>query len=402
MQPEVTEVKKNRRWLTVLVFGLLLIMSVGAVTVFFYFITQSTDDAVSVDTTKPVVAKNIPALTTTVVAGGLDHPWDVAFLPDQTLLMTERSGDISKIVDMQKTVMGHPEDVYVAGEGGMLGLAVDPEFSTNHFIYACFNSLRGDPDIRVARFKVDEKVASLSDRKDIVAGMPSAKSGRHSGCRIGFGADKNLWIGTGDAAMGANPQDLKSLGGKILRVNREGESVKGNLVGEVDPRVYSYGHRNIQGLAFYKSPENDSYGVSVEHGSYRDDEVNALSPGNFGWAPGLPYDESVEMTDSKKFPLAVKSIWSSGNPTIAPADADFLVGDKWGSWKGRLAMAVLKDKHLRLLEMKKDGTVGEQLKLFTKQFGRLRAVTTGPDGLLYITTDNGSNQDYVMRITPKL
>lgn len=393
---------KRRKVLDFVVVAMLLLFGVAAF-VIVMAIMQPKDSATVVDTTKKSVQNRVPAVDVSVVLGGLDHPWEVAFLPDRTMLVTERNGDISKVKDGKKTVLHHPADVYARGEGGMLGLAVDPKFTDNRYIYTCFNSTLPGLDIRVARWRVDEEVTLLTSRKDIITGMPSSVSGRHSGCRLGFGPDGNLWVGTGDAAQGANPQNLHNLGGKILRVDREGRGVAGNMGETADTRIYSYGHRNTQGLAFYVSPRGGSYGVSVEHGSTIDDEVNPLSKGNFGWSPGVPYIESnVPMTDLARFPQAVKSIWSSGSPTIATGDADFLSGEKWGKWQGRLAMAVLKDKHLRLLELKDDNTTGEQLKLFENQFGRLRAVTMGQDGRLYLTTDNGNNADFILRLTPDL
>lgn len=392
---------KRRKIVDLVVVVMLLLFGVAAF-VIVLAIVQQKDDAVVVDATKKSVQNRTPALDVSVVTRGLNHPWEVVFLPDKTMLITERSGDISVVKDGKKTILHHPADVYARGEGGMLGLAVDTDFVSNRYIYACFNSTLPGLDIRVARWKVDAAATSLIDRKDIITGIPSSVSGRHSGCRLGFGPDGNLWIGTGDAAQGANPQNLRNLGGKILRVDREGKGVAGNLGDSADARIYSYGHRNTQGLAFYETPRDGSYGVSVEHGSTVDDEVNPLSKGNFGWSPGLPYRENVPMTDLVRFPQAIKSIWSSGSPTIATGDADFLVGEKWGKWQGRLAMAVLKDKHLRLLELKDDSTTGEQLKLFENQFGRLRAVTMGPDGQLYLTTDNGGSADVVLKITPDL
>ena len=347
------------------------------------------------------VAKQAPTLSNSVVIAGLANPWDIAFLPDSSaMLITERKGSVSLVKNGQKTELFTPDDVVARGEGGMLGLAVDPEFATNHSIYTCFNSDKsGSLDIRVVRWEIKPDGSGLVSRTgDIVTGMPANPSGRHSGCRIGFGPDNNLWIGTGDAANNNNPQNLQSLGGKILRVDRDGKGVAGNLGGAADPRIYSYGHRNTQGLAFYDAVKNGSYGVSAEHGSDRDDEVNPLASGNFGWAPGAGYDESVPMTDLNRFPDAVKSIWSSGNPTIATGDAGFLGGSQWGSWEGRLAVAVLKDKYLMILEIKSGEILGEQSKLLDNEFGRLRAVTLGSDGALYISTDNGSD-DKIIKLT---
>jgi len=344
-----------------------------------------------------VVADQVPTLSSSVVIGGLSHPWDVAFLPNKTMLITERGGAVSSIRDGRKSALFTPDDVVVRGEGGMLGLTIDPDFAQNHYVYTCFNSDKsGAVDVRVVRWELNDDGTNLVKRSaDIVTGIPASTSGRHSGCRIGFGPDRNLWIGTGDAANENNSQNLQSLGGKILRVARDGKGVVGNLGGTADTRIYSYGHRNTQGLAFYDSARNGSYGVNAEHGSDRDDEINPLTKGNFGWAPGSGYDESVPMTDSSRFPDAVKSMWNSGNPTIAISGSAFLKGSQWGNWEGRLAVGVLKDKHLMLLEIKPDGSLGEQEKLLDGEFGRIRAVTLGPDGALYISTDNGADDKIV-------
>jgi glucose/arabinose dehydrogenase len=401
-----TQPTTHRKHLVIDIATLLLLLAAAIAALIFVLLPlfESKDSAVGVDATKKSPSNHTPALKTEVVLGGLDHPWDIAFLPDtaRTMLLTERSAGISKVVKGQKTLLLHPSDIYAMGEGGTLGLTIDPQFVSNRFVYVCMNSTQGGPDVRVARFKVNQAITALDDRTDIITGIPSSKNGRHSGCRLSFGPDGNLWVGTGDAAQGSNPQNLKSLGGKILRVDRDGKAAKDNLGGDADPRIYSYGHRNIQGLAFYKTSKNGSYGISVEHGSTVDDEVNPLVKGNFGWAPNAAYTEQEPMTDLTRFPSAIKSIWSSGNPTIAPSDADFLVGEKWGAWQGRLAMGVLKDKHLRLLQLKDDNTTGEQLKLFDQEFGRIRAITMATDGSLYMTTDNGGNQDFVLRVTPEL
>ncbi len=337
-----------------------------------------------------------PTLSAVKIVEGLDHPWDIDFLPDNTILFTERSGELSKVIDGKKIVIEAPSDVRTGGEGGLLGLAVDPEFDKNRFVYACFNSTRGD--IRVARWVVSKDVTSVSGRNDILTGLPSNDSGRHSGCQLAFGPDGNLWVGTGDSADESEPQNQNSLGGKVLRVTRDGQAAQGNPDGP-DKRVYSYGHRNIQALAFYSEVRNGSYGLSVEHGSDRDDEVNELKPGNFGWAPGAGYDESVPMTDTNTFPDAITSVWSSGNPTIAPGGAAFLRGEQWGRLNGWLAVSVLKDQKLLLLNIT-GGSVSGERSLFEGEYGRLRAATLGPDGELYVTTDNGSN-DSILQIATK-
>lgn len=335
-----------------------------------------------------------PELSAAQVISGLDHPWDIDFLPDGTLIVTERPGQLSLVSNGSKVVLESPADVKEGGEGGLMGLAVDPDYTQNNFIYACFNTTSGD--IKVARWAVNAAKDGLQDRRNIITGIPAATSGRHSGCQLAFGPDKNLWVGTGDAADEKQPQNLTALGGKILRVTRDGTAANDNPVGQ-EKRIYSYGHRNLQALVFYDSLQDKSYGLSVEHGPDRDDEVNELRPGNFGWAPGAGYDESVPMTDLKNIPDAIASVWSSGGSTIAPSGAAILKGSSWGRLEGWLAVSVLKDKKLLLLNTINGSVSGERV-YFENKYGRLRAATVGPGGELYISTDNGTN-DSILRVT---
>ena len=345
-----------------------------------------------------------PTLTTQAIVSGYDHIWDIRFLPTNEMLFTERTtGKIYIQQNNNVRTLTALADVYSSGEGGLLGLEVDPNFTENHYIYACFDSTKpgmAKPDVRVARFVVAGDLMSVTGRTDIVTGMP-VTSGRHSGCRVKIGPDGYLWIGTGDSAAGGVAIDHKNLGGKILRVDRDGKAAPGNLGGDFDPRIYSYGHRNVQGLAFFPTPQNGVLGVNVEHGSSEDDEVNLLEPGNFGWAPPVgEYTElNVKMTDKTQFPDAIDAIWSSGTPTIAPSGATFLSGKGWLAWDGALAVAVLKDKYLLVLDINTDNKVTSTEKVLVDSFGRLRTAVAGPDSNLYISTDNGKT-DQIIRVTP--
>jgi aldose sugar dehydrogenase len=332
---------------------------------------------------------------------GLDHPWDVGFLPDGTMFVTERPGRLKvRLPNGTVNQITAPTDVVAAGEGGMLGLAVDPEFATNRYVFTCFSSNAGGAtDNRVVRWTVNPTFTGVTARTDIVTGMPYS-TGRHSGCRPRFGPDGALWIGTGDAAVGTNPQSLTSLGGKVLRVDRAGAPAAGNtgLPGGTDPRIHDYGHRNMQGLAF-RPGTGAAYGV--EHGTGCDDEVNLLvAGGNYGWDPVPGYDESRPMTDFVKFPTAKGAAWSSGCPTIAPSGATFLSGSQWRGWNGALAVAVLKNTELRLMFLDGPGiTVTSTVVPPELDLGvRLRSAVQGPDGNLYLATD--ATAGAVWKITP--
>jgi len=268
-------------------------------------------------------------------------------------------------------------------------------------VYACF-SHEGEPrDNRVVRFRLSADGAKLEQRADLVTGMPYS-SGRHSGCRLRF-HEGFLHVGTGDAAQFANPQNQTSLGGKTLRLTRDGEPAPGNPVAQGrDPRVFTFGHRNVQGLAVQPG-SNRVY--AAEHGSDRDDEINLLVPGqNYGWDPGPNgrYDESVPMTDLEKYPSAARAVWTSGNPTTALSGITFLAGALWRDWDGALVGAELKNQRLRILRVDAAGTGTSQLgELCEDQNVRLRTPVLGPDGALYVLTDGKSGGDEIWRLAPE-
>ena len=273
--------------------------------------------------------------------------------------------------------------------------------ASNRRVYTCFLSNRGGaPDVRVVRWRMNDAVTALTDRVDIVTGIP-VTSGRHSGCRTRFGPDGRLWIGTGDAASPTVPQSPTSLGGKVLRVDTSGQGVPGNAPAPFDPRIYTYGHRNVQGIAF--SPGGKAY--AIEHGTDRDDEVNRLFAGsNYGWDPRplsgpMSYDESRPMTDTARHPGARRAVWSSGFPTIAPSGGDFMRGPQWKGWDRSLAMAVLKGQQLRVLRLDNNGlAVDTQWVRITDQ-GRLRVAVMHPsNGRLYLATD--SDPGRILRVIP--
>ena len=337
-------------------------------------------------------------LEVTTFISGLDKPWDIAWLPNGTVVVTERAGRLNVYVDGVDappfTVA--PSDLIASGEGGMMGLEVDPDFNTNGYVYVCMGSNASGPtDVRLVRFTLRAPDGDeVLDRDDIVTGMPYS-TGRHSGCRPRFGPDGYLWVGTGDAAVGVNPQDDNSLGGKVLRIGRGGAAAPGNPGGY---RWFSKGHRNIQGMAFRSS---DDLGVSAEHGPSIDDEINLLVAGNFGWDPVPGYTESVPMTDLVKFPNAVEAIWSTGAPTLAFSGAGFIEGTRWGDWDGVLAVATLRAEHLHIYVVTSEGEVTDDFRVIEDE-GRLRSPRQGPDGLLYVTNDGRNDAGQVLRVTPVL
>lgn len=346
----------------------------------------------------------IPTLDVQVVVDGLSLPWDVQLLPDGTPLVTERGGRLLALDaaggEPRELTFGVP-GLFVGSEAGLMGMAVSPTFEEDRRLFVCHAAeAAGErPDVRVSRLLVDEDLAAAVPEAAVVTGMPLS-SGRHSGCRLLFAADGTLLVGTGDAAEGGNPQDLSSLGGKVLAVDQDGgPTAAGGHVEGADPRILTYGHRNVQGLA-----EQPGTGTvwEVEHGPDVDDEVNVLVPGgNYGWDPVPGYDESVPMTDLDAFPDAVEAAWSSGAPTHATSGAVFLDGAAWGAWDGALAVAELKGSGVTVLTLDGETVTGEaRMPELDGRFGRLRSLTLDDEGALWVTSSNGDG-DVVLRVTPQ-
>lgn len=350
-----------------------------------------------------------PTFTVTTVASGLDIPWDVAQTPDGTLIFDQRAGGLSvrRTNGTVAALTADFSDLYTNGETGLMGLVLDPRFANNRRFYTCQGHQAGsDREIQVIAWTVNTGYTAATRVADPLLGnIPvNTSSGRHGGCRLRFDTTGALMVGTGDTAVGTNPQDLTSLAGKILRINpRTGGPVAGNPgFNSPNPNtrlLWNYGHRNIQGLAL--RPNGQMF--NVEHGSFRDDEVNLVLRGrNYGWDPVPGYDESVPMTDLQKFPNAKPASWSSGSTTIATSGASFLVGPQWQDWNGSMVVAVLKDEGLLRLTFSTTGQLtGEEfLPQFDGTYGRLRTAQLGTDGSLYLTTSNGGGADVILKVTP--
>jgi glucose/arabinose dehydrogenase len=329
---------------------------------------------------------------------GLSNPWDIAFVPGDvnTMFFTERHGPISVKVGAADPVelLAAPPGSVPSGEGGVMGIAVHPSFPADRRIYVCYTT---GSDNRVVPFTVNDAFTALAAATPIVTGIPK-NNAIHNGCRVRFGPDSMLWITTGDAATGSNPQNLTSPGGKVLRVQPNGQPAPGNPALGGDPRIYSYGHRNPQGIAFHPVTNQP---FSVEHGPGINDEVNRLSAGgNGGWDPVPGYNQSVPMTDLAKFPQAMIPAWRSGDSfTLAPSGATFLSGSQWKSWNGALLVAFLKDSRARVMFLDGSGNVAFSTKVL-EHGARLRSVVQGPDGNLYIATDVGSGSGAIWRVVP--
>jgi len=325
------------------------------------------------------------------VVTGLEIPWSLNFAPDGRLFVTERPGRVRIVTpggssELALTV----DDVYVEGEAGLLGLALDPQFAQNRFVYIHYTAaIPGNAVNRIVRYR--EVNSRLGERVVLLDNIPAGNI--HDGGRLRFGPDGLLYATAGDAAIPDFAQDAASLGGKVLRLNRDGSVPSDN---RFSSPVYTYGHRNPQGLDWHPAT-GDLW--AVEHGQIGNDEVNAIRPGlNFGW----PRIEGAATLPGMETPAAFY------NPAVAPSGASFYRGQRLPQFVNNLFVATLRGT--ALLRLTVDNTsrrVTSEERLLEGSYGRLRDVISGPDGYLYFCTNNRdgrgspmSGDDRVLRIVP--
>lgn len=330
------------------------------------------------------------------IAENLEIPWEIDFAADGRIFFTERVGNLRVI---ENGLVSEPIiSLKVSGtEGGLLGLALDPSFEENHYLYLYYSYFDFfDIYNRVVRYTESEN--QLSDETILLDKIPGSKW--HDGGRIKFGPDGKLYITTGDAANYNLAQDLDSLAGKILRINPDGTIPEDNPF--TDSVIFSYGHRNSQGIDWHP---NSGILVATEHGpsgerGYAHDEVSVIVSGkNYGW-PDIIGDETSEDLENP--------ILHTGEDTWAPSGAVFYDSDKILDWYGKYFIATLRGEHLRMLDFDlENNIVISSEALFAGEYGRLRNASMGPDGYLYILTSNqdgrgepAQNDDRILRIIP--
>jgi glucose/arabinose dehydrogenase len=342
-------------------------------------------------------------LATEVVATGLDTVWELAWGPDGFVWVTERGGRISRLnpVSGAITVVGQVV-VSEIGEGGLMGLAFHPDFTTQPWVYLAHTyASTGGTRNRVVRLRFDG--TALGAPEVVLADILG--SSIHNGARLAFGPDRMLYVSTGDASDAAIAQNRDALAGKILRLTLDGQPAPGNPFGT---RTWSYGHRNPQGMTF--APDGSLY--ITEHGPSDNDEVNRIEAGrNYGW-PSVHgrcdgdiggAELSFCSANAVAEPLA---IWT---PTIAPAGLAYYDSPLIPEFRRSLIFATLKDATLYRLALAADGlSVTATETLFRRDFGRLRAVMVAPDGSIYVGTSNrdgrgspSATDDRIIRIRPR-
>jgi aldose sugar dehydrogenase len=370
---------------------------------------------------------DIPVLNQETVVTGLNGGWDVALASDGAMFYTERcrgltvrraDGTTTRLFGTSGSVLV-ASDLHCEGQSGVHGVALAPDFATSRNIYVYMTSSLSSPRTnRVVRLTLNSGYTTASSRTDIIsdiafkyAANAVAAAGAHSGGRIRFGPDGLLYVTTGDNHNAILPQSPTLLGGKVLRVTTTGAAAPGNSPpAGFDSRIFTYGHRNVQGISF--RPGTGQAYIS-EHGPNHSDEVTALvNGGNGGWDPqnrvGLTCPDSycgyagnvttMPMTDVTRFPNAIPPVWNNGGSSQGMGPAAFLDGPQWRAWNGRLAVAIMgSSRRLVILELNASGNLAGETNSSLPAL-RYRALTQGPDGNLYIVVDTPTNE--IWRVTP--
>jgi glucose/arabinose dehydrogenase len=330
------------------------------------------------------------------VVTNLDTPWSLAFSKNGILFFTERPGYVKAFYN-NTLINLKVENLNVKeiGEGGLLGIALDPNFPNSPYIYLYYTYEGEKLWNRVVRYKFENW--TLVDQKILIDKIPAATI--HNGGRIKFGPDGKLYITTGDATQRDLAQDINSLAGKILRINPDGSIPEDNPF--PNSPIYSYGHRNPQGIDWF-----DNLMFSSEHGpsgelGYAHDEINFIIKGaNYGW-PIV-----VGISNDKKFK---DPILDTGEETWAPSGISFYKGNIYPELKNKLLVATLRGKHLRIIEIDfKEIKVINHYAILSNMLGRIRDVVEGPDGYIYIATSNKDGRgipalddDRIVKLIPK-
>ena len=335
------------------------------------------------------------------VVSGLEFPWGMDFLPGGDMLITEKEGALL-LVRMpsgeRQSVRGLPDNIAAVGQGGLLDVLVHPDFAQNQMIFLSYAG-RGDGGYGTEVVRARLNGPRLQDVQKIFVAVPKVRGGHHFGSRLVIGSDDKLYITLGERGQKEQAQDLKTHLGSTIRINQDGSVPEDNPFYDHEsyrPEIFTYGNRNVQGAALH--PETGEVWVH-EHGPKGGDEINILKSGaNYGW-PAITYG-----VDYTGFPISDKTsaegmeqpilYW---DPSIAPCGMIFYTGDKFPQWQGDIFAGALVQTHLRRVKL--DGTkVVEQEELLGDLGERIRDVAQGPDGYIYLLTDNVDGR--LLRLRP--
>ncbi|HPY40219.1 MAG TPA: PQQ-dependent sugar dehydrogenase [Thiolinea sp.] len=334
-------------------------------------------------------AQSASPVTATKVVGGLDHPWSMAFLPENEVLITERGGSLRSVKKgkLSGPIVGVPK-VFAQGQGGLLGIAAHPQFSENRLIYLAYSGAgKGGASTELVRAKYQQ--GKLSNLQKLFVALPKVDSAHHFGGRLLFDKQGYLYLTLGERGQQDLAQDISNHAGSVIRIKDDGSVPDSNPfknTAGAKPEIYTYGHRNVQGIAL-----NPTTGQvwTHEHGPQGGDEINILKPGaNYGW-PVITYGEEYgggPIGAGKKQQEGMEQPLHYWVPSIAPSGMTFYTGNKYSGWNGSLLVGSLKFSKLVRLTLV-GGKVAAEENLLEDEIGRIRDVQQGPDGYLYVLND---------------
>lgn len=360
-------------------------------TFFPFFVFQACGQAAD---HQPPTQNSEITLTVDTIATGLEVPWAIAFLPNGDMLFTEREGNLRIVRNgklLEEMVSGVPE-VKSKGQGGLFDLKLHPDYENNGWLYFTFASPMSEEEgaeegkganTEVRRAKLQGM--ELVEQETLFKASPNYSKNHHYGARIAFDEAGYLYLSVGDRGGRDEVQSLNNYRGKILRLNDDGTIPEDNPFLDQEgamPEIYSYGHRNPQGLT-----ERSGQIWEHEHGPKGGDEINLIQAGhNYGWPEityGINYTGTIITEDTAKTGMDQPvNYWV---PSIAPCGMDFIDSEKYGDWDGDLLVGSLKFRYLVRCEMEGDEVTGQEILL--KDIGRVRAITQGPDGYIYVGTE---------------
>lgn len=338
----------------------------------------------------PAQTSDVSVIVDTI-ATGLEVPWAIAFLPNGDMLVTEREGNIRVIRDgvlLEESISGVPY-VKSKGQGGLFDIKLHPDYEQNGWLYLAYASEAEEGEegsganTALMRAKLDGM--SLVDQEILFKASPNTSKNHHYGGRIAFDDQEYLYLSLGERGERDLAQLLTTYNGKIIRLHDDGRVPEDNPFVNVEgahPEIYSYGHRNPQGMT-----ERNGQIWEHEHGPKGGDEINLIQAGhNYGWPEityGINYVGTIITEDTAKAGMDQPiNYWV---PSIAPCGMDFIDSDKYGDWDGDLLVGSLKFRYLVRCEMEGDEVTGQEILL--KDIGRVRAITQGPDGYVYVGTE---------------
>ncbi len=334
-------------------------------------------------------ARSASPVIATKVVGGLDHPWGMTFLPDNEILVTERGGQLRSVQKgkLSPPIAGVPK-VYAQGQGGLLGIAAHPQFSENRLIYLAYSGMgKGGASTELVRAQY--KQGKLSNLQKLFVALPKVDSAHHFGGRLLFDKQGYLYLTLGERGQQDLAQDISNHAGGVVRLHDDGSVPESNPFKDkagAAPELFTYGHRNVQGIAL-----NPSSGQvwTHEHGPQGGDEINILKAGaNYGW-PVITYGEQYgggPIGKGKTQQAGMEQPLHYWVPSIAPSGMTFYSGDKYSGWNGSLFVGSLKFSKLVRLTLV-GGKIAAEESLLEDEIGRIRDVQQGPDGYLYLLND---------------